>query len=79
VVNYEGVLPLRVGHGAEWGFLDTFDMLGPRYDQPQKIGVLRSWFEEAALDDLWVSRLGSLVGRGTKRISDGRSPCASRS
>ena len=79
VANYEGVLPLSGTQLREWGLLDTFDMLGPRYDQPQKLETLRSWFEEAALDDVWVSRLGFLVGRGSKPISGSRCQCTSRS
>jgi SAM-dependent methyltransferase len=38
--------------------LSAFDMLSPRYDQPQRIEVVRSWFEEAGLTQIGV-RYGS--------------------
>jgi SAM-dependent methyltransferase/uncharacterized protein YbaR (Trm112 family) len=66
VVNYEGVLPLGARQLREWGFLDTFDMLGPRYDQPQTASAVRSWFEKAGLTDVEVLRSGFIVGRGRR-------------
>lgn len=27
----------------EWSYLDTFDMLAPRYDKPVRLGTLRQW------------------------------------
>jgi SAM-dependent methyltransferase len=38
--------------------LSAFDMLSPRYDQPQRIEDVRSWFEEAGLTEIEV-RYGS--------------------
>jgi SAM-dependent methyltransferase len=66
VANYEGVYPLDAGQLREWALLDTLDMLGPRYDNPQTAGALRSWFEEAGLIDVTVFREGFLVGRGRR-------------
>jgi 2-polyprenyl-3-methyl-5-hydroxy-6-metoxy-1,4-benzoquinol methylase len=34
VANYERSLPLSATQLREWAILDTFDWLGPRYDQP---------------------------------------------
>jgi SAM-dependent methyltransferase len=67
VANYEGVLPLTPAQLREWAFLDTFDMLGPRYDKPQSLETLRGWFEEAGLSDIRVSRMGFLVGTACRR------------
>jgi ubiquinone/menaquinone biosynthesis C-methylase UbiE len=33
----------------EWSYLDTFDMLAPRYDRPARIGTIRSWARQAGL------------------------------
>ncbi len=68
VANYEGVLPLDARQLRDWARLDTFDMLGPRYDQPQSAATLRTWFEEAGLRDTSVERIGFVVGRGSKPV-----------
>jgi SAM-dependent methyltransferase len=33
----------------EWSYLDTFDMLAPRYDRPARIGTVRRWAQRANL------------------------------
>jgi SAM-dependent methyltransferase len=33
----------------EWSYLDTFDMLAPRYDRPVRIGTVRRWARRANL------------------------------
>jgi SAM-dependent methyltransferase len=33
----------------EWSYLDTFDMLAPRYDRPVRIGRVRGWAQQAKL------------------------------
>jgi len=38
----------------EWAYLDTFDMLGPRYDAPQTLRTMQCWFAEAGLTDIDV-------------------------
>jgi SAM-dependent methyltransferase len=52
--NYTGALPLTEKQIMEWAILDTFNSLSPRYDQPQTIGDIRSWFEEVKLSDIDV-------------------------
>jgi SAM-dependent methyltransferase len=64
VVNYRGVYPLSEQQLLEWATLDTYDMLGPQYDQPQSLSTLRRWFEEARLESVCTERLGFNVGRG---------------
>lgn len=66
VVNYDGVYPLSPEQLEEWAILDTFDMLSPAFDQPQRESTLRRWFVEARLRDVSVERIGFLVGRGTR-------------
>lgn len=66
VANYEGVLPLSERQLYEWSVLDTFDMLAPAHDHPQTPATLRSWFEESGLHDIFVERIGFVVGRGTR-------------
>jgi SAM-dependent methyltransferase len=33
----------------EWAYLDTFDMLAPRYDEPQTIDTVKEWLDESGL------------------------------
>jgi hypothetical protein len=35
---------------VEWAILDTFDMLSPEYDQPQKLSTLKKWALDAKLE-----------------------------
>jgi ubiquinone/menaquinone biosynthesis C-methylase UbiE/uncharacterized protein YbaR (Trm112 family) len=42
-------LGLRGEMLKEWSYLDTFDMLAPRYDRPVRIGRLRRWAQQAKL------------------------------
>lgn len=66
VVNYEGRLPLTRAQLKEWALLDTFDMLAPRYDQPQSPGTVERWFKRAGFEDVEVFRDGLVVGRGVR-------------
>ena len=36
----------------EWSYLDTFDMLAPRYDRPATFGTFRQWAVKAGLTDI---------------------------
>jgi SAM-dependent methyltransferase len=38
----------------DWAYLDTFDMLSPQFDQPQRRGVVRGWCDDAGLNDVEV-------------------------
>jgi SAM-dependent methyltransferase len=69
IVNYEGRLPLSRAQLEQWAVLDTFDMLAPRYDQPQTPATLESWFRRGGFDRIEVFRDGLVVGRG-RRTSD---------
>jgi SAM-dependent methyltransferase len=67
VANYDGVYSLSERQLLEWAILDTFDMFGPRYDQPQTLDTLRQWFDEAQLEDVSMERRGFNVARGRRR------------
>ena len=67
VVNHRPAFPqLSRQQIREWAVLDTFDMFGPAYDQPQSEATLRSWSREAGLRDVSVFRSGQLIARGTR-------------
>jgi hypothetical protein len=36
----------------EWSYLDTFDMLAPRYDRPATLKTFRRWAVDAGLTDI---------------------------
>jgi uncharacterized protein YbaR (Trm112 family) len=55
----EVVLEIRDGSGRlrgqmlkEWSYLDTFDMLAPRYDRPATNETFRQWAVQANLTDI---------------------------
>jgi hypothetical protein len=51
----------------EWAYLDTFDMLSPRYDSPQTISSVRTWFVAAGLAEIEVNYGNNgIEGRGKK-------------
>jgi hypothetical protein len=52
----------------EWAYLDTFDMLSPRYDYPQSLKTVKSWFHDAKLSDIDIHYgYNGIEGRGTKK------------
>jgi SAM-dependent methyltransferase len=51
----------------EWAYLDTFDMLSPRYDSPQTISSVRTWFVAAGLAEIEVNYgYNGIEGRGKR-------------
>ncbi len=70
IVNYEGIYPLSPQQLKDWAVLDTFDMLAPKYDQPQSADALEAWMRKAGLDAVEVFRSGFLVARGRKMRRD---------
>jgi SAM-dependent methyltransferase len=51
---------------GEWAVLNTYDMFGPAYDQPQSARTLAEWFREAGLREVRVYRKGHLCGHGVR-------------
>lgn len=64
--NENGII-LSEDKQKEWTILDTFDMLSPKYDSPQKINTVRKWFDKANLKEIEVYwGYNGIEGRGTK-------------
>ncbi len=63
VANYPDGVRLSRELLYEWSLLDTFDMLAPAYDQPQRSKTLRAWMHEAGLANIEVFRASALCGR----------------
>ncbi len=66
VADYTGVLPLDKRQLQEWALMDTFDMLAPKYDNPQNAITIKSWMEKAGLEQVDVFQANHLVVRGVK-------------
>ena len=61
--DYPQLSPAQV---TEWAVLNTFDMFGPAYDQPQSAATLEGWFHDAGLREVKVFRKGHLCGHGIR-------------
>ena len=67
VADYHGVYELSDSMLREWAILDTFDMLGPRYDSPQRLQAVRAWFDGGGFAQVEVHRgYNGIEGRGIK-------------
>jgi SAM-dependent methyltransferase len=54
----------------EWAYLDTFDMLAPRYDTPVRKTTFESWFLGAGLEKVAAEYTAhGVVARGTRPVS----------
>jgi SAM-dependent methyltransferase len=71
VADYTGVYPLSEQQLREWALLDTFDMLSPTYDNPQKSKDIRLWMHEANFINVEVLHETLLVVRGQKPATTG--------
>jgi SAM-dependent methyltransferase len=67
VADYTGIYPLDKRQLEEWALLDTFDMLGPQYDSPQRASTIKKWMAAAGLEEIDVFQANLLVVRGVKR------------
>ena len=57
VVNYSIQFPfLEKKQQIEWSILDTFDMLSPEYDQPQKLTTLEKWVVKYNLEKIYCGK-----------------------
>ncbi len=57
ICNYTKQFPsLSNEQLKEWAILDTFDMLSPEYDNPQKYSTLKKWIEKYALKGIFLGR-----------------------
>ena len=67
---------LRPDELKEWVVLDTFDMLSPEYDKPQRIGTVARWFERHGAVVIFAGEIDNGSGRaavvrGIKRHNAG--------
>ena len=55
ICDIKGTIPLGLSKQEirEWCILDTFDMFGPEYDQPQKVSTVKSWFQQNGMKEIW--------------------------
>ena len=52
----------------EWTYLTTFDLLSPKYEQPQRIKTVQRWFKDAGLIDIGVAYgYNGIEGRGKRK------------
>jgi len=71
-------LGLRGDMLKEWAYLDTFDMLAPRYDRPETLERFRHWFDEARLENIEVDYTPhGIVGRSNRAELRGPNPGSS--
>ncbi len=57
ICNYSKQFPnLSKEQLKEWAILDTFDMLSPEFDNPQKHSTLKSWIKKYDLDLVYLGR-----------------------
>ena len=57
ICNYTKQYPsLTKKQLIEWAILDTFDMLSPDFDNPQKISTLRTWVKKYNLEKIYLGR-----------------------
>lgn len=66
IVEYSHLkLPENVN--KEWAVLDTYDWYSPRYDIPQTVPKVRSWFNGEGFKKIEVKRgLNGIVAKGLK-------------
>jgi SAM-dependent methyltransferase len=67
IVDYTNIYPLNNKQLKEWALLDTFDMLAPKYDNPQKITDVKKWMNESCFEDVQAFHSGHLVVQGIKK------------
>ena len=68
IADYRGIFPLTETQQREWTIMDTFDMLAPRYDNPQTASTARRWMDDAGMTNVEVFHAAHLVARGWKPL-----------
>lgn len=59
ICDINGTLPKNLPYNQlrSWCVLDTFDMFSPRFDQPQKINTVVSWFKKYSMKNVWGGKI----------------------
>jgi len=73
VANYVHASELSLRQRYQWALLDTFDMLSPRYDQPQTEEGLQNVLRRAGLSEIKRTRAAGLNLVAAKPRPDGTS------
>lgn len=65
VADFKGTIPRRLTSEElrEWVVLDTFDMLSPEFDNPQRISSVEAMFERAGADVTFAGHVDAGSGR----------------
>jgi hypothetical protein len=68
-LSYEPEMKFTRAELKEIKTLSVFDMLSPKYDQPQKLSTFRSWMIEAGLEVLEITTgFNGINARGRKPL-----------
>jgi SAM-dependent methyltransferase len=70
---------LRPGQLHEWVVLDTFDMLSPEYDNPQRIGTVARMFERSGADVSFAGFIDNGTGKAAVVRATKRAQCVPHS
>jgi len=73
IANYVDERALTVRQRYSWAIMDTFDMLAPRYDQPQTEGAVTG-----ALKDVGVAEIGRRPAAGLSVVGRRITPSGAR-
>jgi ubiquinone/menaquinone biosynthesis C-methylase UbiE/uncharacterized protein YbaR (Trm112 family) len=73
VANYVGERQLTIRQRYAWAVLDTFDMLAPRYDQPQTEADVVAAMRAAGIEEIRRTRAAGLNLVGRKAAMTGQS------
>src|SRR5258708_40318514 len=70
-LNYEPDFKFTVAEMKEIKTLSVFDMVSPKFDQPQKLSTFRSWMEEAGLEIMEITTgFNGINARGRKPVRE---------
>ena len=73
LVADHGNLDISDNQAKQWAYLNTFDMLAPRYDSPQTLSTVKQWFSTAQLENCHVAYgYNGIVGRGNRPREDNK-------
>jgi len=67
VANYNKIYELSEQQLQEWALLDTFDMLSPKYDNPQTKKKMLKYMKESGISNIEIFKSTLLVARGVKK------------
>jgi ubiquinone/menaquinone biosynthesis C-methylase UbiE/uncharacterized protein YbaR (Trm112 family) len=67
VANYNKIYELSEQQLQEWALLDTFDMLSPKYDNPQTKKKIFKYMKESGISNIEIFKSTLLVARGVKK------------